>query len=418
MRFYNTLTRQVEPFAPQFETVTVYVCGITPYDTTHLGHAFTYATADLLVRFLEYQGLVVRYTQNVTDIDDDILRKAREVGEPWRELGNRWTAHFISDMKALNIRPPDYFPRATEAIEGIVASVERLLEAGVAYVAGGSVYYDLSSWPAYGALSGLTKEQMLPVANERGNHPDDPNKRDPLDFVLWQAQASGEPGWDSPWGPGRPGWHIECSTMANEYLGESIDIHLGGADLVFPHHESEIAQVEPLTGHPFARLWMHVAMVRHEGEKMSKSLGNLVMVRDLLETWSPDALRLYLGCHHYREPWAYEPERLQDMEALARKLERVVSHDGDGEGGLDPAPLRERFLSALANDLDSAAAIEALSKLADQIEAAGVSGQSVGRAQGALLAMGSVLGLRMGVHTLGEGSAEGWELHLARYLPD
>ena len=301
MNIYNTLSGAVEPLEPTGRAITFYVCGITPYDTTHLGHAFTYTVADVLVRHLEGQGLAVRYVQNVTDIDDDILRKAAEVGEDWRALGNRWTSHFIRDMQVLNVRPPDEYPRATDVIPDIVTAVRALIERGLAYVSGGSVYYHVDAWPAFGRLSHLPRSEMLDVANERGNRPDDPHKRDPLDFVLWQAQAPGEPTWDSPWGPGRPGWHIECSVMSTRFLGPTLDFHGGGGDLVFPHHECEIAQAEALTGRsPFVRAWLHTAMVEHEGAKMSKSLGNLVMVRDLLKHWSPDALRLYLGRHHYR----------------------------------------------------------------------------------------------------------------------
>ncbi len=311
MKLYNSLSRRIERFEPSSDPITVYVCGITPYDTTHIGHAFTYASADILIRFLEFQGYRVRYVQNVTDIDDDILKRAAEVKEDWRHLGDRWTAHFIQDMIALNVRPPEHFPRATDVIPQIIEWVEKLILADVAYVQGQSVYFSIDAWPEYGQLCRASYEEMLPIANERGNNPKDPNKRDPLDFVLWQAQAPGEPAWDSPWGPGRPGWHIECSTMATQFLGETIDIHSGGADLLFPHHESEIAQVEAVTTKtPFTRFWMHVAMVRFEGEKMSKSLGNLVMVRDLLDDWTPDALRLYLGSHHYREAWQFDPQKL------------------------------------------------------------------------------------------------------------
>ncbi|MGD2178151.1 MAG: cysteine--tRNA ligase, partial [Anaerolineae bacterium] len=304
MRLYNTLSRNIETFTPRDEPVSVYVCGITPYDTTHLGHAFTYMAIDVLIRYLEFRGHRVQYVQNVTDVDDDILRRAKEVGETWKALGDRWTAHFIRDMMALNVRPPDHFPRATSVIPQITHVVQRLLDGGVAYESGGNVYFHIDAWYQYGKLSRLPRDEMLPIANERGNHPDDPRKRDPLDFVLWQAQAPGEPAWESPWGPGRPGWHIECSTMAMHYLGDSVDIHSGGADLAFPHHESEIAQAEAATRkRPYVRYWVHTAMVRHGGEKMSKSLGNLVMVNDLLQDWSPNALRVYLACHHYRQPW-------------------------------------------------------------------------------------------------------------------
>jgi cysteinyl-tRNA synthetase len=302
MQLYNQMTRTLQTLNPEQEDFTIYTCGITPYDTTHLGHAFTYACTDVLIRYLEYLGHRVIYVQNVTDIDDDILRRARSEGKDWQALGNQWTAHFIQDMMSLNMLPPSHFPRATDYISEIQEWVQKLLDAGVAYEVQGSVYFQIDSYPGFGKLNRLSRSEMLTIANERGNRPDDPNKRDPLDFVLWQAQAPGEPSWESPWGPGRPGWHIECSTMATQLLGEAIDIHIGGSDLAFPHHECEIAQVEPVTGKiPCVHFWMHIAMVYHEGEKMSKSLGNLVMVRDLLESWSADSLRLYLGRHHYRE---------------------------------------------------------------------------------------------------------------------
>jgi len=238
LKLYNTRSQQLEELKPQGDFVTMYVCGITPYDTTHLGHAFTYTTADILIRHLESQGHRVKYVQNVTDIDDDILRKAQETGADWQSLGNEWTAHFIRDMQSLNVRAPDYFPRATEMMAQIGDMVQALVDKGVAYESAGNVYFAVDAWPTYGQLSHLPRTELLPVANERGNRPDDPHKRDPLDFVLWQAQAPGEPAWDSPWGPGRPGWHIECSAMASHFLGETIDVHGGGADLVFPHHES------------------------------------------------------------------------------------------------------------------------------------------------------------------------------------
>ena len=233
MKLYNVLSQELETFRSEGDEVSIYVCGITPYDTTHLGHAFTYTTFDVLIRYLEFKGYRVRYVQNVTDIDDDILRKAKAVEEDWQSLGNRWTAHFIRDMQTLNVRSPDHFPRATDVIAEIIDTVQKLLAAGVAYEAGGSVYFHVKSWSEYGKLSRISSAEMLPVANERGNRPDDPHKQDPLDFVLWQGAAPGEPAWDSPWGSGRPGWHIECSTMSTALLGNTIDIHGGGADLIF-----------------------------------------------------------------------------------------------------------------------------------------------------------------------------------------
>lgn len=416
MKLYNALTENIETFVPQKDPATIYVCGITPYDTTHLGHAFTYAAFDILIRYLEFKGYSVRYVQNVTDIDDDILRKANEVGEDWQTLGNRWTAHFIQDMQALNVRPPDAYPRATDVIPGIIESVQKLLEKNVAYESGGNVYFDLATWPAYGQLSHLPPEEMLAVANERGNHPDDPHKRHPLDFVLWQAQAPGEPAWPSPWGPGRPGWHIECSTMSTSLLGPTLDLHGGGADLIFPHHESEIAQSEGTTGqHPFVRFWLHTAMVRHEGEKMSKSLGNLVMVRDLLKEWSPDALRLYLANHHYRSAWSYDTAELAEAERLARRLRKAVTIASGSGPGLDISDSQTSFNQAMDDDLDTPTALEQVQKLAGEIIEAAQVGQNVQLAQAALRTLGHVFGLRLDSPTAEERVIVGWNQHLKRF---
>jgi cysteinyl-tRNA synthetase len=276
MNLYNSATRSVEPFVIHDNHVGIYVCGVTPYDTTHAGHVFTFLTFDILVRFLRYLGVDVTYVQNVTDIDDDILRKAKELGTTWDELGNREIERFLADMGRLNALPFDHFVRATESTPTMIDLIQKLVDRGLAYESGGSVYFSVASDPEFGKLSRIPPGEMLAVANERGNVPDDPNKRDPLDFILWQAAKPGEPTWDSPWGAGRPGWHIECSAMSIQQLGETVDIHGGGADLIFPHHECEIAQSENATGvKPFARLWMHAAMVEYLGEKMSKSLGNL-----------------------------------------------------------------------------------------------------------------------------------------------
>lgn len=423
MRLYDTRTQAVQPFTPQAETVTIYVCGITPYDTTHLGHAFTYTTADLLIRYLGYRGYPVCYVQNVTDIDDDIVRKAREVGEPWRELGDRWTAHFIRDMQALNVRPPDHFPRATDVIDEIIKLAQALLAAGLAYESGGNVYFHVAAWSEFGKLSHIPHDAMLPIANERGNYPDDPHKRDPLDFVLWQATKSvasgaGEPGWESPWGPGRPGWHIECSTMALKFLGETIDIHSGGADLIFPHHECEIAQVEPVTKRkPFVRYWLHTAMVEYQGEKMSKSLGNLVMIRDLFSTWTPDALRLYMARHHYREVWHHNEAELADATELAGKLYQAVTADAPYAGvqgaPLDPMPAQTAFQQAMDNDLDAPAALDVLADLAEAILGAG--GRQLDQAQTALRDMCRVFGLRLDDAAPEPDVITGWNEHLKRF---
>lgn len=439
MKLYNTRTRRVEPFEPQGNAVTLYVCGITPYDTTHLGHAFTYTTADILIRYLEFRGRTVRYVQNVTDIDDDILKKAKEVGDDWRQLGNRWTAHFIEDMISLNVRPPDYFPRATDVIPEIIESVQALIDAGVAYESAGNVYFHVDAWSEFGKLSQIPRVEMLPIANERGNQPDDPYKNDPLDFVLWQARAEGEPAWESPWGWGRPGWHIECSTMATRYLGQSIDIHGGGADLLFPHHECEIAQVEPVTDQPFVRTWLHAAMVHHEGDKMSKSLGNLVMVRDLLQAWSPDTLRIYLARHHYRQPWAYNAVELAQAQAVAQLIQeadrRPATDDTSASSVQARRPARHfttfsasseaaegatgdhreaAFIEAMDNDLDTATALDVLAQLAQEIRQAGDEGRDIAPAQATLRRMAHVFGLRLD-EAAETRVIEGWNEHLRRF---
>ena len=283
MQLFNTQSGRIERFTPRDGTVGLYVCGITPYDTTHIGHAFTFLTFDILVRVMRHKGWDVTYVQNVTDIDDDILRKAKEVGLTWKQLGDRETARYLKDMRDLNWLEPDHYVRATDHIPEMLEITQALIDKGHAYESGGNVYFSVSSDPEFGKLSHIPRDQMLPIANERGNTPDDPNKRDPLDFVLWQKSLDDEPSWDSPYGPGRPGWHVECSAMASRYLGHSIDIHGGGADLIFPHHECEVAQSEnAFAVEPFARTWVHAAMVGYNGEKMSKSLGNLVRVRGVV----------------------------------------------------------------------------------------------------------------------------------------
>ncbi len=392
------------------------MCGITPYDTTHLGHAFTYTSADILVRYLEFQGLKVNYVQNVTDIDDDILRKAKEMEEDWRAVGDQWTRYFINDMIASERTPARFLPARTDVIEEIVATVEKLLEAGVAYEREGSVYFDIHAWDSFGKLSQLPYGKMLPIANERGNRPDDPNKRDPLDFVLWQAQGPGEPAWESPWGAGRPGWHIECSTMATKYLGQTVDIHSGGLDLCFPHHECEIAQVEPVTGKtPFVRTWMHVAMVRHEGEKMSKSLGNLVMVRDLLKEWSPDGLRIYLGSHHYREPWSFNVEELEAAEAMARKVSQALSTPGGEAEPLDPGPAMAAFTSAMDDDLNTPQAIDVIGNMSGALIDAAQAGRSIESGREILGGLSKIFGLQGDTGQPEKRVIEGWDEHLKRF---
>jgi L-cysteine:1D-myo-inositol 2-amino-2-deoxy-alpha-D-glucopyranoside ligase len=410
MKLYNSKTQTLEEFTLPGHAATLYVCGITPYDTTHLGHAFTYAAYDQLIRYLELKGLQVRYAQNVTDIDDDILKRAKKTSEDWRELGNRWTNHFIDDMIALNVRPPDYYPRATDVIPEIIHAVEELLRVGAAYMKNGSVYYEVSLDPGFGQLSHLLPGQMLSVANERGNHPEDPDKRAPLDFILWQAQAPGEPAWQSPWGPGRPGWHIECSTMATKFLGKTVDIHGGGLDLCFPHHECEIAQVTPfLDHHPYVRYWMHTAMVGYQGEKMSKSLGNLVMVDELMKSFSSDALRLYLASHHYRQAWSYDEKDLKKFQPLAGSLSQAVWVKSGRDDPLSPAGYGNEFSQSMENDLGTPGAVHALQGLAQAILQAAEGRRDVQAAQEMLRKYALVLGLTLGSDAPEPRVVKGWK---------
>jgi len=372
LRLFDARRAELAPFAPIGPApVGLYVCGVTPYDTGHLGHAFTYLSFDVLRRYLEFLGHGVFYVQNVTDVDDDMLRRARETGEDYLELGNRHLTTFLTEMAALNWLPPDELPRATEHIPQMLEQVERLVANGHAYAADGHVYFIVDSCPTYGELSKFSREDMLPLALERGSRPEMPGRRDPLDFVLWQPSLVDEPAWESPWGPGRPGWHIECSAMGIAYLGSHFEIHGGGGDLIYPHHESELAQAEAATGQrPFVEWWMHAGMLRYDGEKMSKSLGNLVLVRDLLRSFSGDAIRLYLVRHHYRSELAY---RQADLEAAAVSAARLrMASLAAAQGDADPATLgpvvrqhRDRFLDAMDNDLDTPSAVPELLAIAD-----------------------------------------------------
>jgi L-cysteine:1D-myo-inositol 2-amino-2-deoxy-alpha-D-glucopyranoside ligase len=339
--------------------VTLYVCGITPYDAAHVGHAFTYVAFDTLVRFLRWRGHEVVYCQNVTDVDDDMLRRAAQGGEDYLELGRRETAAYLRDMDALNVAPPTHLPKATEETASMIELARRLVEAGNAYVVSGTVFFDVTTYPGFGELSGLDPDRQRELLAERGGDPSDPRKRHPLDFVVWQRSAPGEPWWESPWGRGRPGWHLECSAMSRRYLGDTIDLHGGGADLLYPHHESERAQSEAANRVRFVRRWLHTGMVRHQGEKMSKSLGNLVFPRDLFRDHEPAAVRLALLAHHWRSAWEFDAAELKEAAERLTAWRRAAA-------GHHPGALPGEVAAALAGDLDTPTALAVADELAER----------------------------------------------------
>ena len=364
MRLYDTALRAVVPFEPG-ALVTLYTCGITPYDAAHLGHAEVYLTFDVLQRRLRDLGHEVRCVRNVTDVDDDILRSSRELGVHYLDLAAEEMARFDADMSALGLLPVYSEPRATSAIPDILSLIGAVLESGHAYRSAGAVYFDVTTFPGWGKVSHSSEQEMLELAAANGGNPDDPAKRHPLDFVLWQPSLPDEPSWESRWGPGRPGWHIECSALAMRELGVTIDLHGGGRDLVFPHHECETAQSESVTGEPFVRHWLHVGLVGLGGEKMSKSLGNLVFVGDLLKDWEAPAIRIALLAHHYRQDWQWTEG---DMPAAAERLARWRAAPGaataTGPGTGDAGAGLESVRAHLDDDLDTPGALSALDDLA------------------------------------------------------
>ena len=363
MKLYDTVKRSVVDFAPD-EEVLMYTCGITPYDATHIGHAFTFVSYDILQRRLIDKGHTVKCVRNVTDVDDPLFAKARELGVHYLDLAAGEEARFDADMKALNVLDVFSKPRASSAIPDIRKFIALVLDRGFAYQSGSSVYFDVTKFDSFGSVSNYDNETMLRYAAERGGDLDNPDKRNPLDFVLWQPSAPDEPSWDTIWGPGRPGWHIECSALALRDLGTTIDLHGGGSDLIFPHHECERAQSEAATGKQFVKHWMHVAMVFMDGTKMSKSLGNLEFVDRLRKTHDPRAIRLALISNHYRSEWEWTSSSMTN--SLARLKSWSAAKNGDGTAGL--AEVR----SALDDDLNAPAAVGVL----DQAAAAGHSVKS------------------------------------------
>jgi L-cysteine:1D-myo-inositol 2-amino-2-deoxy-alpha-D-glucopyranoside ligase len=357
MRLYDTARQAVVPFESG-PSVLMYTCGITPYDATHLGHAATFLAYDVLQRRLIDLGHEVKCVRNVTDVDDPLFAKARELGVHYLDLAAGEEARFEADMAALDMLPMHSTPRASSAIADIRGFIGMVLDRGFAYQAGGNVYFDVAKFPAFGSVSHYSNDEMVAFARERGGNVDDPNKRHPLDFVLWQTSSGDEPSWDTMWGPGRPGWHIECSALALRELGSTIDLHGGGSDLIFPHHECERAQSEAATGQPFVRHWMHVAMVFMDGHKMSKSRGNLVFVDALRREWDPRVIRLGIVAHHYRTEWEWN-EGI--MSAAAERLARWMS---SSTGGATDAGVLDAVRACLDEDLATAAALDVIDEAA------------------------------------------------------
>lgn len=404
LQIYNTLTRKKESFEPLHEgEVRMYVCGPTVYAKAHVGHAMSSIVFDVVRRYLEYKGYRVFHVMNYTDVDDKVIDRANELGEDPLKLAERYIREYRQHMLELNVLPASAYPRVSQEIEGILGMVEGLIEAAYAYEVEGDVYFRVSRDEDYGKLSGRRLEDM-----RAGSRVDvDERKEDPADFALWKSAKPGEPSWESPWGPGRPGWHIECSAMSLAHLGESIDIHGGGSDLVFPHHENEIAQSESFTGKPFARYWMHNGMLQFTGEKMSKSVGNVVTVEAFLEQHPSDVLRMIVLNANYRSPLTFNEDVI---EQATRGLERLrgglrPARESTGADGNVGARLQERaeeaqtaFGAAMDDDFNTPGALSQLFELVRAINQArdeGVGEDDLTAAQSVLLELAAVLGLRL-----------------------
>jgi len=389
MKVYNTLSGRKEEFAPG-DPVKMYVCGVTPYSECHIGHAMSYIIFDVIRRYLEARGHRVKYVQNFTDIDDKIIARANQLGISAEELAERFIDQYYEDMDALNIRRADKYPCATQEAPKIIEVIEGLIEKGYAYESEGNVYFRVARFDGYGELSHRSLDDMMACEAGAG-------KEHPGDFALWKAAKPEEPAWDSPWGQGRPGWHIECSAMSLKYLGETVDIHGGGQDLIFPHHENEIAQAEAFTGvAPFVKYWLHNGLLQLGEEKMSKSLGNLITVKEALERCSADAIRLFVLSSHYRSPLTYTEEGLTAAEKGAERLRLAAHrHGGDGATAIEIEDYRQRFIDAMDDDFNTAQAIAALFDLAREINRLGEEGHSTTKARRTLLDLAQVLGLTL-----------------------
>jgi cysteinyl-tRNA synthetase len=373
LRIYNTLTRKKEEFVPLTPgRVGIYVCGVTVYDYSHVGHARSALAFDMIRRYLLFRGYQVKFVRNFTDVDDKIIQRAQREGVTAQEISERYVTAEREDMAAIGVMAPDVYAKATDHIPQMVSLIERLIAKGLAYPVEGDVYFEVARFPAYGRLSGKNLDELVAGARVEV----DERKRDPRDFALWKGAKPGEPAWPSPWGPGRPGWHIECSAMAIQYLGETFDLHGGGEDLIFPHHECEIAQAEGATGKPFVRCWMHNGLLNLGAEKMSKSLGNTLTIRELVKRHEPDAMRLYLLGSHYRHPLDFAEERIAEagralarLRALVTEAERMAGRGTPApgpDGGLleEVAAHRARFEAAMDDDFNAPQALGVLFDLA------------------------------------------------------
>ena len=378
IRLYNSLTGKKETFKPVKEgKVGIYACGPTVYDFFHIGNARVFITFDVLRRYLAYRGYAVTFVQNYTDIDDKMIKRAAELGITVDELGERYIRAYEEDAATLGIRLPDQQPRATQHMEQIITLIQQLMEQGIAYDVDGDVYYHVQSFPSYGKLSHQPLQELAAGARVEL----DPRKRHPMDFALWKKEKAGEPAWESPWGRGRPGWHIECSAMSMHYLGETFDIHGGGQDLIFPHHENEIAQSEGATGNSFARYWMHAGYLNINHEKMSKSLGNVLNIRELCQKADPRAIRFFLLSAHYRSPLNFSPEQLEQAKRGLERLNTMLYNIQErlprlSQGPADPdevvlldrlASSRERFVAVMDDDFNTAEGIAVLFELAREV---------------------------------------------------
>ncbi len=397
LHLFNSLTRRKEHFRPlEDRTVSLYVCGITPYDVGHLGHALTYVTFDTLRRWLEFQAYEVRHIQNITDVDDDMIRKSNELGISIPELTERNHRIYLDEMDALNVLRPDRFPKVSDTMPQIIDEVAGLVAGGYAYAVDGYVFFDTSKTPDFGRLAGRSKDDLR-TGPRTDTMPDEPDhlKHDVLDFLIWQPSDAKDASWASPWGTGRPGWHIECSTMAHVNLGPRIDIHGGGRDLCYPHHESEIVQSECVTGlSPYVGTWMHNGTMTLDGVKMSKSLGNLVKVSELLgQGHTPDAIRLFIMGTPYRADHDFTQAELEQWEAKAAALRAASEGPGGPPDQLKVARYRVDFQNAMDDDLDTPRAIAVLLTIADDLKSGTLDG---GTGIPTLIELAGVLGLRLG----------------------